>query len=689
MKFFLILLILLNTIAANFHSLAAAPDSNGTTVGPAPEKARKATVGKPSAQTLPTVNSKRIASISLNNVPMKEAAKLISLAASVPIVVSYDASKVMVDLHLRDVTASMALDAVCRASGLWYQKNEKDGIFHIMTINEFKNTLHFTREDRVEVVQILYPAAKDVGDALSKLFINRVIWVDPKKSSGDRYTDINRALKRMDLLAKRGTFDITTDTEQGTSDSNEDEDNDDTNDKKSDADKATRIDTAKIKDSVLKQFFTAQKEKLSTDLKFHELSNTPGVVFLSVLPENNSLMLRSADGAIIDQMIGIIEKLDKPSPQVLLEVKILSVLLDDTRDRAVDFLFSGDNGKISGGFADGLMSAGSRGQEILVPDANMVPQGSGIDQQAAIFNVVSNNFKARVQLLEKDERVTQLATPNLIVSDNESSTLFIGTETTVLEKAQSTTTYTEVSSGVFQPNISWDIEAPRRKIGTSLLLTPKIHADRTVTLRLLQEQSKLGSEVKNVYSGGTKSEGSEEQYFISQDIDLQRVVTTVVGKDRDFMVVGGLIHEEIGKKSEKTPFFSEIPVIGELAFTRMEATRVRKEILIIIRPFVMLAPGESQLISKSYLERMSQHPAARDDLPSLGVNSPDDLAKPVIVNPNDPWLIRMFDKIQRWGVDDSGSFDIYEQTMREQRRKNHREAVSEMNELMKKEDSAK
>lgn len=631
-----------------------------------------------------------VESISLNNVTMKEAARMIAIATKTPIVVSYDAAKVIVDMHLSDVTALEAVEAICRASGLWYQKNKKDRMLHIMTIDEFKNSLQFNRQEKIEVIQILYPSVKDIADALSKLFVNRVIWIDPKKNSGDSYSEINRALKRMDLLGDRGTFDISGDGESDSNsssnsdDDDDDDDDDDGDDQKTEAKKASIHDLTKVKNSSLKQLFTNQQKKEQLELKFHKLTNSPGIVFISVLPENNSLMLRSADANAIDEMLKVVEKLDKPIPQVLLEVKILTVRLDDSKDRAVDFLFSNNSGEISGGFADGLLTTDG-GQAILKPNAELIPQGSGIDTQAAIFNTVTNNFRARIQMLEKDERITKLATPNLIVCNNESSTLFIGTETTVLEKAQSTTTYTEVSSGVFQPNISWEIDAPRRRVGTSLLLTPKIHADRTVTLRLLQEQSSLGQKVDNVYSGGSSTVGSEDQYFVSQNIDMQRVITTVVGKDQEFMVISGLVYEEITKDTEKTPFLSALPIIGELAFTRLEATRTRNELIIIIRPFVIQAPGESQLVSQSYLKRMSQHPAARDDLPSLGVNTPNELAKPKVVDPNAPWLVKMFDKLQGWGVDDTTSFDVYRQFRLRDRQEQHQKALKEIERLMKSE----
>lgn len=178
-------------------------------------------------------------------------------------------------------------------------------------------------------------------------------------------------------------------------------------------------------------------------------------------------------------------------------------------------------------------------------------------------------------------------------------------------------------------------------------------------------------------------QNSEEQYFITQDIALQRLVTTVVGHDQDFMVIGGLIQESVSRVSEKTPLLSEIPVLGDLFFTRMQAMRARRETLIIIRPFVMLAPGESFGVSKDYLERLSQHPSAREDLPGLGVNIPNELAKPKVINPADPWLLRMFEKLRGWDVDDKFPFDVSKQRFREERRENYRGALKEIERIQK------
>jgi general secretion pathway protein D len=623
--------------------------------------------------------------LSLDDVTMDEAARLISTSTKQPIVVSKAASGVKISIHLRNVSAETALKALCQSSGLWYRRNGKDGVIQVMTAEEFKGMLQFDRSETVDVIQILYPSAKDVGDALAKLYIDRVVWLDPKRNSGDQYSDISRAMKRMDLLGRRGTFDISeSDYDSSGSQDYYDEYEDSSRDnRRNEAGRIAKADPAKINSDALESKVAMGGEDSHTDLKINELLNTPGVVFISVLPENNCLMLRSVDSDAIQEMKKLIHQLDKPIPQVLLEVKVLDILLDDGRQRALDFLFSSNDGSISGGFDNGILSAGG-GQDILVPTpfegddgSGLVPQGSGINKQAAIFNAVNKNFKARLQLLATDERVTALATPNLIVSNNESSALFIGTETTVMEKAQSTTTY-NISNNILIPAVSWQIDSPRRKIGTSLLLTPKIHADRTVTLRLLQEKSTLGQQTKNVYSGGSANIGTEEQYFISQDVNLQRIVTTVVGNDQDYMAIGGLIYEEVGKKKERVPVLSDIPLLGDFLFSRAESSRERREVLIIVRPFVMLAPGEAQAVSHDYLEKISQHPVARDDMPNLGVNSPDELAKPDTIQPGDPWLVRMFKKLRGWSVDDSSDFDPDQAMNREVRRKNYKDALNEI-----------
>ncbi|MDD3119117.1 MAG: hypothetical protein PHQ27_08070, partial [Victivallales bacterium] len=411
-----------------------------------------------------------------------------------------------------------------------------------------------------------------------------------------------------------------------------------------------------------------------------QAAGTPGIVFMAVMPDANALLLRSYDREAIAQIEKLVKKLDRPAPQVLLEVKLLAVTLNDTEEHAIDFLFN--SGDVSGGFANGLTSAGN-GQDILKPNAGLVPQGTGLSANAANVTAITDNFSLRAQMLQADGRLTRLATPNLLVADNEASQLFIGSEVTVMEKAQKTVTYT-TSGNLQNPNISWDIEAPRRRIGVSLVITPKIHADRTVTIRLLQEHSSLGSLRYNTYSGQTASgddtesaaasSGSESssEYFISQDISMQSLTTTTVAKDRQIVVIGGMIEERLEKTLNRIPGLSQIPWLGELLFSRSSQQRVREELLVVIRPYVLLAPGEAEAPSLKLMRELSQHPSATPSLPSLGVSLPADAAKPDRAAPDDPWVKKLWHDVEGWHVDTATDPRV-QQAIYEARRQQERE----------------
>ena len=331
----------------------------------------------------------------------------------------------------------------------------------------------------------------------------------------------------------------------------------------------------------------------------------PGIVYLSALIASNDLVIRSNDPVSLARVKRVALSLDKPRPQVLLEVKVLDITLVDEHERGLDWLFGG--GAVSAGSARGMSS--NPGQLISRNGADLIPQGTGLDSRAAVFGVVTEHVRARLQLLQDNNRVVNLATPNLLVADNEASRVFIGTETTVVEKIESTTNY---AGDYAQPVVSYSVEAPRRKVGTTLVITPRIHADRTVTISILQESSQMGSDKQIVY-GPDGSDG-----FISNDIEERSVTTTVVASDGNIVAIGGLISESARNHTVGVPGIHKVPVLGEL-FKRTSKIQERHEMLILIKPHVLVAPGEGETESLDMMERLSRHPSASPDFPGLGV----------------------------------------------------------------------
>ena len=148
------------------------------------------------------------------------------------------------------------------------------------------------------------------------------------------------------------------------------------------------------------------------------------------------------------------------------------------------------------------------------------------------------------------------------------------------------------------------------------MITPKIHADNTVTIRIMQENARVGLAQTIVY--GDVSQGD---FFETTDVQKQTITSTVVAKSGELVALGGLIHRSKEKDVASVPVLSDVPLVGPL-FERKTVNEVESELIVLIRPFVMLTPDHAERLSQSHLNRNSTHPAAHDDSLSVGEDNP-------------------------------------------------------------------
>jgi general secretion pathway protein D len=237
------------------------------------------------------------------------------------------------------------------------------------------------------------------------------------------------------------------------------------------------------------------------------------------------------------------------------------------------------------------------------------------------FQFVNDNFRFRMQLLESKNRVTTLASPLLLTANNEVSRIFIGqTEpfTIGFESPQI------VATGVTQTNLAGTPITELRDVGQLLMITPSINADRTVTLRIAQQQSR-----KN--RGGATipvldAEGRVQQVAVDT-VQRQTASGTIVGKDGLAVALGGLIEEEVSDVRAEVPVIGKLPVVG-FFFRRQVTLRERRETVIMVRPYVFNTPPESAALSEMLIRDMSLHPNAYNGQPTLGSHAPWEVVRP-------------------------------------------------------------
>ena len=563
---------------------------------------------------------KTVESLVIHELNLSDVARLLTQMFNQPVMTTPEVSDMLISTYLEGLSFSQMIAALCRAHNLDNYYEPESGVLYLIPGEHYESQLnHINNNDTQNTINIslMYPRAIDVADTIQKLYLEKVIWEEPLKSNGDNSRQIEQALMRMDKLGSRTSFDS---NESGSATSGS----------------STNNSTETSSDT---EMLLTDDETGNNDVSLLKKKGEHAI-YMSVFPSTNVLLLRSHDTAGIQDIERLVKSLDKPTPQVLLEVKILEINLEDTKIQGIDWLFSSTAGNNSGGFTSGII-AGAKSltpSELLiraqsVGDINtaldgagsvglddftnsLLPQGDGFDSRAAVFTHISDSFKARLRLLQTEGRLTKLATPTLLVADNEASRVFVGTNTKYLERVDviaGQSTQGVITTSTLVPVIE------SRNIGTSLLITPKIHADRTVTLRIMQEYSTLGGLRDIDYGAATTIK--------VQDVQQQVITTTVVAKDKSMLVLGGLIREGVEETVEAIPGLMDIPYLGAL-FKRTSHSRYRKELILMVRPYILLAPGEAQTASANLLSRTSQHPSANRQMNGLNVTKSSDILIP-------------------------------------------------------------
>lgn len=528
----------------------------------------------------------RLRSLMVREAPVEYAMWILSGAWGRHIVVTDAAKPIAVRAFLQDIDCMSALKAICRAHGLWYREDPESGVLYVETLEEYVGNASRDSHKFVEVVTIVYPRAEDVAASLEQVFNDMVVYNPPEDEDGDPASDIDRALDRMDQLSDRAT--MVEDSAASSSGASSRRSNrnrnlvglDNVRDYYRDMDRLNRDNAAVI----------------SEGDDGAPRASSPSVVFVAVARDTNAILLRSSDRATLQQVREVIAQLDRPKPQVLLEVRILSLDVTDEEDRQLDLLFgSGDGAPLKGGFVGGYDNGPVGGLSEAMDALGT------FNSNAAALQYLSEKLSLRLKWLDERGKVRRLATPNLMVSDYEASRIFVGKETSIILSVETSTTFTGTETATPTTSTTADIE--RADIGTTLVITPKIHADGTCTIRILQENAEEGN-AKNM-SYGPDAERIEYQ---TTDVIKQSIVSTIVAKSGETLALGGLVSTIDSETTARVPYLADIPWIGPLLFERKNREKVVEELIVLVRPHVILTPGDARRVSHGFYESIDADP---------------------------------------------------------------------------------
>ena len=549
-------------------------------------------------------------------VPLETLMRLVSDQAGVNIAVSDAAAKRNVSIFLRNVTAESAVEEICRATDLLYRRGHKgEGIIRIMTKAEYNDNLNSFREEVTEMFTLLYPNVVEVASVIYGIYPDRTfLSLGEEEFEEDEEYDLGRRFRRFRVLEDNGGSQFmamespqtgSTSVRSGGGDfsfsrggaisrlSQWDEVRRRARTRglpgRNGADTGFSMDEAML----LSEAAQAGDTNFLDRVRAHVTASAANI-FVSMSRKNNMLIVRTSDTRAMDEIRGIVKRLDVPTPMVLMEVKVLEVSLDDNYEASFTYSFNRDTHTV-----------GNSGRVAL----EALDGGMNAFTPSFAFTVVNKAIEAKVKLLQQDGKIKTLATPTLLVANNEVARIFAGKEYPLVSGWRPAETVVS-ESGIVQGAMT--VEITKEDVGTMLLITPNINADKTVTLRLLQENSAVSPEKVDIPVDGGNGETRQIEY-----VESRSLAGTFVAKDGMTLLAGGLVKETEGQTYWRTPVLGSIPLVGWL-FRGTEKVRERTELIVLIRPHVISTPVEGGKISRELLKALSAHPAA-DGRASMGV----------------------------------------------------------------------
>lgn len=330
-----------------------------------------------------------------------------------------------------------------------------------------------------------------------------------------------------------------------------------------------------------------------------------------------------------DAVDTLVDQLDKPTRQVLIETRFMEVSSSPSTSKGVDWSgtlqgqnISFGNGTLSGNTtvntpapATSTTTTYPGGREVTAstpgnPVSSVLnyalgngglslSTASGFSPSTAFLN--ADGLKAVLSFLNSDSDAQTIATPRVVTLDNESAHI----EVTRAEPIFNTTAGTQGSPGGSQVAYT--------NLGTILDVTPRISANDYIWLNVAPEVSSDFGTITRIVAG---VENQADEY------DLRKVTTQVLIPNADTLVMGGFIKDNTANNYTKVPILGDIPVLG-YAF-RSENKSLEKDNLLIFLTPTIVKDNDFQSSKTGFLQ------SSPDFLPkpSLRPQSAWDSAKP-------------------------------------------------------------
>jgi len=309
----------------------------------------------------------------------------------------------------------------------------------------------------------------------------------------------------------------------------------------------------------------------NSDATTRKATTSAEVDFSIQAHEQLNALIITAPPAQMTTIRGVIQELDVPRAQVLVEALIVEVSEDLARNLGVEWQTNqpgSDGDNVFGGFSN------------FPSDLNPLSVADGVATLGTGLNLGyfrNGSLRGIINALAGETNANILSTPTLVSLDNEEAEILVGSNVPFITGSQQ-------RAGDIDPFQT----IQRQDIGTTLKIKPRINNNNSVTLEIEQSVESIAPSTVSTADIVTNK---------------RAIKTRVLIDNNEILVLGGLMRDEVNLGENRVPVLGSIPLLGRL-FKSTSTKNTKTNLMVFIHPRIIQSSAELRAITHRHYNNL-------------------------------------------------------------------------------------
>jgi general secretion pathway protein D len=338
----------------------------------------------------------------------------------------------------------------------------------------------------------------------------------------------------------------------------------------------TQAKRRELEQNVVKTFYLGN---VSTPTDLQDIVNAIRTVLevqrIQQVPSQSAIIIKGTPDqlALASKMI---DDIDKSKPEVIVDMVVAQVRRDKLRNLGIT-----PPQNLSVALQGNSLAAATNGTTTTTTTGSSSLNFNDLQHlNSTNYAVTIDSLKAVALYSDADTKIMQ--NPKIRATDNEKATLTIADKIPIATGSFGTPLGVGTAVGAVGVNTQFTYT----DVGVKMEITPRVHPDGQVTLKLSMEVSALN--------------GSSTIGGITQPIISTRKVEQVIRlKDGETNLLGGILEIDDTSTLGGTPFLSQIPILKYL-FSSTQKEHVTDELIFILVPHIVRAQELNDLNRRTF-----------------------------------------------------------------------------------------